>query len=628
MRRGRPGKATHGHEAPRPNPSPMRAAGGDPFAALDSSTGSMPASALIDDVSSRFPPLDQFSILHDSGSKFAFDQKLSLASSQPKDISQRVTEALADDAFVQPFQSTKKEPQHHSSPNPNPVGVVSDPKHNLRTVSSVKAVSPSTAAQPTHPRPNMVSIGTMTSPSPPPINKFPLSVDQQSSSQPRGSIHPKYTTSSLGAELPSSQRPVVPDQWSHPQNKPPSSLRASASSRPSLESQRPSGLDLDGTLNRSKSAASRARPSSAYMGSSAKLDAEGDYSTSRKTDHVTSATTGNSEDGGEPTKIQSNVEFLKAMEEDDPAKRKVKRSSSGSKHIKRASMPSLSLSGTKSLLAGRFGDAFRKFETNGGESNPSESSPPLHQGGSELTPIAGSEATDGRSDDGQVVEETEEVPPEVRRELERRRLSQEERRVTAAAAAYKKSMAERGGNDRGRFRGDGNRATTIQNKVQALLEENGKSSPTKTAAGYGRFTHSPGTVQDNRVEGAARVHRAASPDVRNGPTLAAVEKLRRRSPAPSIGRTPPRPTAGGPNPPNDRPHPRPNAPPKPMALRTGGRGEAVVSAPSILPPQEPTQGSTDDWESNFSKRYPSLSGLEMVETEIDTASGGITVRDV
>ena len=370
------------------------------------------------------------------------------------------------------------------------------------------------------------------------------------------------------------------------------------------------------------------------MGSSITLAGEGVHSNFRTTGHITSVITGNSDDGGEPTKIQSNVEFLKAMEEEDPAKRKVKRSSSGSKHIKRASMPSISLSGTKSLLAGRFGDAFRKFETNTGESNLHESSPPLYQGGSELTPIAGSEATDGRSDDGQVVEETEEAPPEVRRELERRRLSQEERRVAAAAAAYKQSVAERGdsgrgGHDRGRFRGDGNRATSIQNKVQALLEENGKSSPTKTAAGYGRFTHPPGPAQDNRVEGAAVVNRTASLDLRNGPALAPAEKLQRRSPVPSVGRTLHRPAAGASNTPNDRPQPRPNAPPKPQALRTGGRGEQVSSAPSTLGLKDAVPGGADDWASNFSKRYPSLSGLEMVETEIDTAAPeGITVRDV
>ena len=621
-----------GSGAPRANPSPMRTAGSDPFAALDTAPGLIPTSALIDDVSSRFPPLDQFSILHDSGNKFAFDQKPSLAGSQPKDINQRVTEALADDAFAQPL-SIKKEPQNQLKSNSIPAGVVSNQKPTLDAKASVKAIRAPAAQQPAPPRPNMVSIGTMTSPSPPSIYRFPSPVDQRSSSQTRASSHPKSTTSSLGGDFSSSLHPVLPEQRSHSQTTT-LSLRASASSRPSLEGQRPSTLGLDGTPSRSKSVASRARPSSAYMGSSTKLAGEGDHSNSRTSDYITSTVTGTSDDGGEPTKIQSNVEFLKAMEEEDPAKRKIKRSSSGSKHIKRASMPSLSLSGTKSLLAGRFGEAFRKFETNTAESNPHESSPPLYQGGSELTPIAGSEATDGRSDDGQVLEETEEAPPEIRRELERRRLSQEERRVAAAAAAYKQSVAERGvsgrgGHDRGRVRGDGNRATSIQNKVQALLEENGKSSPTKTAAGYGRFTRSPGPVQDNRIESAAIVNITASPDLRNGPALAPAEKLQRRSPVPSVGRTQHRPVIGASNTSNDRPQPRPNAPPKPQALRTGGRGEQVLPVSSTLGPRGPVPGRPDDWESNFSKRYPNLSGLEMVETEIETVPpGGITVRDV
>ena len=91
---------------------------------------------------------------------------------------------------------------------------------------------------------------------------------------------------------------------------------------------------------------------------------------------------------------------LKAMEEDDASKKKEKRLSSGSRHGKRSSLPSVSLTGTKNLLAGRFGEAFRRFESGNEESEQTE---PIHSpvpgADSGLTPIAGSEATDGRSDE-------------------------------------------------------------------------------------------------------------------------------------------------------------------------------------------------------------------------------------
>ena len=172
------------------------------------------------------------------------------------------------------------------------------------------------------------------------------------------------------------------------------------------------------------------------------------------------------------------------MEEGDPTKKKEKRTSSGSKGEKRRSMPSISLSNTKSIIAGRFGEAFRRFETN----NETNRDATALDRESILTPITGSEATDGRSDDGQVIEEVEDTP-EVRRELERRRLSQEERRVAEGAAAYKKQVAEQGGEtnkNRGR---EGTRAAMIQNKVQSLLDESNKASPTKPPDGYGHFAY-------------------------------------------------------------------------------------------------------------------------------------------
>lgn len=68
MRRGRPTASAPVHVT-KPSPSPMRGTTSDPFAALDAKSPPGP----VDEISSRFPSLDQFSLLHDGG-KFDFDK--------------------------------------------------------------------------------------------------------------------------------------------------------------------------------------------------------------------------------------------------------------------------------------------------------------------------------------------------------------------------------------------------------------------------------------------------------------------------------------------------------------------------------------------------------------------------
>ncbi|MCJ1401167.1 hypothetical protein MMC11_004379 [Xylographa trunciseda] len=644
MRRGRPTDSSAKQLISRPSASPMRVVNSDPFAALDTSPDAAPDAVLLDDVSARFPPLDQFSILHESGNKFAFDQKSALpATTQPKDISQRVTEALADDAFALPVISST-EPLTHSRSVPASMDTRSSSKSVVSKQLLPKPLRPQQMQQPIPQRSNMVSTGTMTSPSPPPhestssrpIFRFPPPSDQRASSHPR--ISDQSGTADIPAEngslLP--RRPNMLDSKSKSQTTTLSTMKPSVSSRPSLEGGRPAAINYDDTLSRSRSTNLRSRPVSAHL------------EPSRRMLHARSPSRGSPLTGGsdhqfpdqewqvaepagisgedlESGKIESNVEFLRAMEEEDPGKRKVKRSSSGSKHIKRASMPSISLSGTKSLLAGRFGDAFRRFETNTSGSNQRDRSPSVEGRGSDLTPIAGSEATDGRSDDGQVVEETEETPPETRRELERRRLSLEERRVAEAAAAYKHRLAE-SGNEGGRGRSDGTRAALIQNKVQALLVENGKSSPTKTAEGYGRFTDMQRRVDETGVTEPSLLHSRNLP-IRSPAQGDLPSTLQRDLPTSKSSTTP-----------NEQAPSRPSAPPKPQALRTGGRGEP----PGVVSARGPPSGArlaqhfevinnndNEDWETDFSKRYPSLSGIEMVETEIDKKHPtGFSMKDV
>jgi len=623
----------------------MRGVVSDPWAALDAAPNTASDNALFDGVSARFPALDQFSILQDSGNKFAFDQKSPVTSPPVKDISQRVTEALADDAFAIPVKSaTESMTPSQSVPTSSGTHLRAQPsisKQPLPTAPKPQAaqqprsVQQQAAVQHAMPqRPIMVSTGTMTSPEPPPpsekvalpssrpIFRFPPA-DQRSSSQPRTSEKSRLAESPSERHNLLPQRPTLSDHRSKSQAPTLSGIKSSVSARPSLDGDRPTTIDHEDSLTRSRTTTSRNRPVSAHIESSNKLvfprsrsrgtpKLEAQRVTSKELEGEALQLTANAPDEEtERTKIESNVDFLKAMEEEDPNKKKEKRNSSGSKHSKRASMPSISLSGTKSLLAGRFGEAFRRFETNTPATNQRDPSPLDDLQGSKLTPIAGSEATDGRSDDGDALDESMEAPPEVRRELERRRLSQEERRVAEAAAVYKQRVAEMGP-ESGRGRRDGNRATLIQNKVQALLVENGKASPTKTAEGYGRYTDQP-----------------ARP---SHPLSSSPSKLHGDLPI-NHHREPPTNTLSAP--PVDRPFSRPSAPPKPQALRTGGRGEPMGSLPSrAISSAARTKPSLDgaskdeDWETDFSKRYPSLSGIEMVETTIDKNGAVITTKDV
>lgn len=664
MRRGRPSKPSTNAKGSKPSASPLRSSPGDPFAALDSkpATSSDPT---FDEINSRFPALDDFSILQEEGDKFSFDSKAEISKPPKKDISQRVTNALADDAFAhvatsdtsaiplkkpgaQPAISKPMSmpissggPQVASAARPNPLEQGASKKSTM--VSTTTGASPPPSPPP--------SRSTMTSH--PPVFRIPSHPTERSLSQPRDNgsrAEPDQSRSE------SSLRPSISNHRSKSQT----FTTASKSARQSFEhSHRTSYLgSLDDGVQRSSSMNSKSRPSSMQ---SVKPKILRRLSRERPSVDespqnvvlLSRAPTGEADEGEEAVRTDSNVEYLKMMEGEDHPKRKDKRLSSGPKHVKRASMPSVSLSGTKQLFAGRFGEAFRKFEASNASDQREPSLSPV-RGPSDLTPIAGSEATDGRSDDGNVVEETEEIPPEMRRELERRRLSQEERRVADAAAAYKQRLAQ-GGDPRGAS----SKAASIQSKVKSLLDESGRASPspTKTAEGYGRFTEAKPVADappiDTKSELPTRTSsrqpmgKASSTAPGSQYPSTIIPRLEARPVKPPSFQPPRLPNTmsapatadypsekGGPSQEIrlQRPPGPPKPQPKPHALRTGDRRPQSPLKPSslsagkpmlreqsqTLPPEGTTDAPADnDWEVNFSKRYPDLSGLELVETEID-----------
>lgn len=640
MRRGRP--TSQGAAASNnPSPSPGPPISSDPFAALDGRQGAQAQTQAIDELSSKFPSLDQFSLLHDSGSKFAFEPKSppvqqqqfkqpspERAPQQPprpqpapkpqqQPLSERVTAALADNAFAQPKPAV---PPVQAKP---PTMPATTGRSNNATQTIVPMQTTEIPA-----RPKMVSTGTMTTPSPPandiasrPIWKVPRETRSHSRSGTDSgtSVEPQASASSYIG------RPGLADHRSKSQTAMAQVVQGTLHSP--AGSPRLQAVDAADGVNRSRSATHRSRPISASFEHAANfLRGRSPSAPKKSSDSRPDRTSGvlidTSDSVDQEPQIESNVEFLRQMEEDEAAKRKEKRlSGTFSLQSKRQSMPA---STSKSILSGRFGDAFKKFESSG--SSAQDEIGVEQSGNDRLTPIPGSETIDGRSDDGQVLEETEEVSPEVRRELERRRLSQEERRVAEAAAQYKQRIATSGTGSKAP-----SKASAIQNRVQALLDESNPKSPTKTAEGYGRFTNeaAPRDAEPKQIPSTYQLPQRQQSLQQSRPV-----PLHQGLVRPSTTAAPER---GG--------FARPSAPPKPQVLRTGGspavapkpaklmgagtgqsllqqrlmqdaansqggqEGKASVAGPTAAAPDE-------DWETSFCKKYPSLGNLEMEEMKI------------
>lgn len=621
MRRGRPTAGSQGGHVSKPSPSPIRGTTSDPFAALDGKS----AGSAMDDISTRFPSLDQFSLLHDGG-KFDFDASSPIKGPQ-KDLGQRVTEKLADDAFALPKPKTQT-----AGSNTQPsAAVISRAQKIISSNPELQKVSspPPIVYQPTPTRPptsSYVSQGTMTSPTPP--NNFrltPTSDHHRSSSLPRNQ---EATKSPL--LRPEENRSLHPGSVARnpPYGAQPGHTRHASSSRPSLEGGRPSNDGLDPPM-RTRSSMARPRPPSTYLDSNMDYLREKEKESSGRPSLSTEKRPSYSKDNAvtepasdEETNIESNVDYLRTIEDQESSKKDRRRSSGANKKDKRSSMPSLSL-GTKNILAGKFGDAFKRFENNtSAQPGPRTPSPLQELERRDLTPIAGSEATDGRSDDGQILEDADDLAPEQRRELERRRLSMEERRVADAAAEYRKRLADGGARLAPRSIGGVSRATSIQNKVKTLLDENAQSSPTKkTAEGYGRFTDSPAASQPSQLAQQS-MNPYTKPTISRKPVIQGIAHARTLPNQSDLNYAKPRAQAqmmapatisktGG---------SRPNAPPKPMHLNSINTGpQKPVSLPSRPLQARPdmTPQEKEDYIADFSKRYPSLSGIEMVETEIE-----------
>lgn len=694
MRRGRPTSSTTPQQlANSAQPSPAR---GDPFAALDSKNYEARAGA-VDELSKRFPRLDEFSIAHDPSGRFQFDKSAPAASPPVQNnVDDRVAHALADDLFA----SSKPQAEalkSHSTPQLDKKATAPPTKPKIaEKVRDFNQQSP-LMHQPTPMRHNPNYKSTATGSSPPPSTTLRKPVDtpelkmpeiskrpiwrvpdhSRSTSVPRAWDATNDAVDPVQSKLQPPKRPNILDTFrskSHTS----ASAKSPTSSRPSLEMHRPSQLEVDEpSFARAQSAQMRQRPSSVYVSSnleflrdqetarksSVEIRRSMDKSRSRQSSPRLMAFDTN-EQVPDDANIENDLDYLRSNEEAGDSKRRHSKQGAPG-HKKRSSIPSIA--NAKNIFAGRFGDAFKRFEQNPGEEKvqaderprtpeaPQQSDP--YQS---LSPIQGSEPTPSR-----YLDEAEDVPPEVRREYERQQLVQEERRVAEAAAQYRANVTANGTGNSANL----SRASTIQKRVQSLLDE-GRKSPVapRTAEGYGKFTNQPESANQSLPPRPSSVNK---PTVllpsRQIPVDLSVPGLVDPRVRPQSSGHPLTQTASAPPiAQQQRVVSRPSAPPKPKVLRTGQwqqtqeqqpeparplqakpTGLAALLAKDLegvpdYPGQEApparyndhvaprgSQGldigdATHDLEADFSARYPSLHGIEMVEREI----GSRDVREV
>lgn len=621
MRRGRPSPLPGGAQASEVSGSQSKTvAEGDPFAALDSQKG---VSVDGDEFSSRFPTLDQFSLLHDQGAKFNFDSDLTSPPPEAPapDLNSRVAAKLADTAFstaelssADPRLSPGKRavPSAGRDPTPMPslakpsAALSAQPKTEASKAQSIISSNPDLKAISSQTMSKYVSTGTMTG-EVTPETLAKRAVQGSGQGRPEGS-----KLSSMESHSAYGRRP-------------------SLSSRPSLEDNR--ALKSTNGTEGAGSLPSRRRPAStAFESSTVEFLREKESSkTPRRPTRPLSR-------GSQPRSSSS----LNVTARDDS----VQPSSAGNRLINvdisdsdassrrdLAKKPVVSqASGPRNKLAGKFGDAFKRFEgTTAPEVPAIAASPPPPKGKAphELTPIAGSEATDGRSDDGLTDPKNDNATPEMRREIERRQLEEEEQRVAAAQAEYKRRVAGEGPSQRPvpgpKKVGVVPKSSNIQSRVRSLLEEDQRPSQVqRTAEGYGKYSDAARAAskpeKDKALPSISRKPPAASSSnkLATEPRAEMATVTTERLAGASTGHAAiaPKPTGS-----------KPAAPKKPVylnSLKTGARppSPAKRSQPSAterliaaeLPGQpllEMSAQEKDDYIKDFTKRFPSLNSMEL-----------------
>ncbi|KAG6018995.1 hypothetical protein E4U41_003451 [Claviceps citrina] len=521
MRRGRPAMSPGPQKQ---DSSARKVTDGDPFAALDLANVQKMADA--DEISSRFPTLDQFALLHDKGTEFDFDAPATSPKAQSMHATQGKSMPTARPHSMTPAASRV---QHAPSPSIGPPysAVPLPPTQTehvqsgrastmIRSDSEVKATCSSTGSR-------YVSTGTMTS--------------NFSSQAPT----PQADDARYGqTALPDRTMVKVSPDILPIHARAPHLRRPSLSSRPSLED---------------------------------------NHRHAEAGNPATSTSTSNTRQRPASTSFESStLDFLRDKELAKPQKPSTQPVPQTSR------VPEMTKKGPAQTDMSA-------------QSSPRE--PVTDHASNALVDI---------DDDG--------MTAEMRREAERQRLEKEEKRVAAAQAEYRSRIASSGNRPTPGPKlvgGPPRTASTIQSRMQSLLSEDSRKPEAvqRTAQGYGRYTDGPTPTSS---PDAAPVlprkfnHHSSS----TGPPNARPLSL---SVAPSHPAPVSAAKAAGSKPPAPK-----KKPTHLNGLPTGGaRAIPPFKQPENLaamnlpgqPALEMTAQEKADYIEDFTKRYPSLTSLEM-----------------
>ncbi|KAG5991825.1 hypothetical protein E4U52_003301 [Claviceps spartinae] len=650
MRRGRP--AISPGPSRQQDSSARKVTDGDPFAALDSTSAQELADA--DEISSRFPTLDQFSLLHDKGTKFDFDASANSPNTENKPIEQQQQNSArsADEAFASSLTSQTK-PSHTVRPHsvtpaahhaqnhpPPPIERSQSSKSPFSAPPQKEHVPSSRASAIIRSNPDLEAIAMSSQTAPKYVSTGTMTSDVSSRAPP-----PQADTRYSQTSLPRASSPKHASSGILPVHvRPPHLRRPSLSSRPSLEDNRRQAHAGDNTATMSSGTPTiLSRPASTGFDSSTleflrerELEKPHKSSTqplphaSKMPGTISPARTSSSP---QPKHMDDDSLLLDVTDE------------KAMPRLKQVDLDRTLPSGSPGPQkpAKKLSGAIHRFETGSLQevTNVDVGSPQTH---SNMGPVA--TESSARSDLRDIVTgqtsnvlvdiDDDDMTPEMRREVERNQLEEEEKRVAAAQAEYRSRIASPSSKPTPgpkNVGGPPRTASTIQSRMQSLLNED-QNKPTivqRTAQGYGKYTDDPtSNPSSNAPPSLPRKPAESRPGPYNGLPYNGTRPTNTR---PSTAHVlPSHPTASSVLPSTTKPAGSKAPPPapkkKPTHLNnlsaTGARPASPVKqnpaaqAEQLIAMDLPHQPLIEmsaqekaDYIADFAKRFPSLGALEM-----------------
>ncbi|KAG6073048.1 hypothetical protein E4U16_004932 [Claviceps sp. LM84 group G4] len=645
MRRGRP--AISPGPSRQQDSSVRKVTNGDPFAALDSASAQKLADS--DEISSRFPTLDQFALLHDKGTKFDFDASANSPNTENKPIQQQQqkSERLADEAFaiasslisptkpshtVRPHSVTPV--AHHAQTHPPPPIERSQSSKSPFSAPSQKEHVPSSRASAIiRSNPDLEAIAMSSQTAPKYVSTGTMTSDVSSRAPP-----PQEDTRYSQTSLPRASSPKQASSVVLPVHvRPPHLRRPSLSSRPSLEDNSRQAHAVDNAATTSPGTSTiRPRPASTGFDSSTleflrERELEKPHkSSTQPLPHASKmpGTISPSRTSSSPRPKHIDDDSLLLDVTDAKAMLRLKQVdldrtlASGSAGSQK---PAKKLSG-----------AIHRFETGSHQevTNVDVDSPETHYN----TGLAATKSSarsglrdvvTGQTSNVLVDIDDDDMTPEMRREVERKQLEEEEKRVAAAQAEYRSRIASPSSKPTPgpkNVGGPPRTASTIQSRMQSLLKED-QNKPTavqRTAQGYGKYTDDPtSTPSPNAPPSLPRKSAESKPGPYNGlpyngtrPT----NTLPSHPAAPSALSSTAKPAGSKAPPPAPKKKPthlnnlsatgaRPGSPVKQNP--TTQAEQLIAMDLSHQPLVEMSAQEKADYVADFAKRFPSLGALEM-----------------